>query len=129
MVRENNIKNRISINLSIYPLEAIYSTAYVFVDRFYIYFDSKNEGKVDVFLKPKEGLNKKEIDSLEGEFMNELLNYSLRISLSKTNKKIRERVIERALYSSVGDDDDIWSDDDPSDILKPWEESELSEKK
>lgn len=113
----------ISLDLSIYPKEAIMGTAYVFIDKVYVYLDIKEKGKIYVSLKNKD--KDADIVVTEGEFMNELLNYVHRLNISKYNKKIRESMVERALYSSVGDnmfddqDDDF---EDPLGIAVPWEE-------
>ena len=113
---------KINVNLSTYPIEAIYGASYVFIDRAYIFLDMKGKDNLEVSFKAKEGIAKKQFNELEGEFLNELLNYALRVSLAKTNKKIRERIVERALYSSVGEDD-LWDEEDDSmDIATPWEE-------
>lgn len=117
---------KIIINLNVYPLDAVYSTAYIFINQAYIFLDSAGRNKVAVFLKGKKKLTKKQSEKLKGEFLNELLNYALRNALSKNNKKIRERIIERALYSSVTEED-VWLDDeddtsDPMGIATPWEE-------
>jgi len=104
------------VDLSIYPIEAVYGAAYVFIDRVYIFLEM-NDDKVQVNFTAKNNTAKEDLDEIIGEFQNELLNYTLRISLEKNNKKIRERIVERALYSSVGEEDDIWDDDDPLGLL------------
>lgn len=118
---KKGIKNIINIKLdtSVYPLEAIYSAAYVFLDKVYIYLDSADSGKnINVNLKSK---NNKDIESLKGEFLNELLHSVHRMHIYKNNKKIREYIVERALFSSVDENnnDDF---DDPLGIAVPWEE-------
>lgn len=114
---------KIAIDLNIYPLEAVYGASYVFIDRAYVFLAPASvKSKVVVSFKAKEKTSQKQFEALEGEFLNELLNYTLRVSLEKNNKKIRQRIIERALYSSIGSEDDIWSDDDPLEIGKTWEE-------
>lgn len=87
-----------TINPSVYPLEAIYTTCYVFLDRFYLFLD-KEQAKIKVFLKPKEGI-RLGLDACCGEFMNELLNNTLRFLISKKNQKIREMIIQEALFFS-----------------------------
>ena len=106
-----NNKIKIVIDLKVYSLDAIYGATYIFIDQAYIFLDSVGKNKVAVFLKSKKKLTKKQIEKMEGEFMNELLNYSLRISLAKNSKKIRERIIEMALYSSINEDD-MWLDEE-----------------
>ena len=110
----------IIIDLEVYPLEAIYSAAYVFIDRVYIYLKPVGNAVV-VLLTAKEGLTKKSFEKIKGEFQNELLNSSLRRTLEKSNKKIRQNIVERALFSSIGEED-IWSEDDSVEIAKNWEE-------
>lgn len=118
------------VDLKIYPLEAIYGAAYVFVDKAYIFLDSQEGGKVEIFFRAKEETSLRELEKIEGEFMNELLNYTLRLKLSESNKKIREYVVEQALFSALGRGEGILKnegekfefEDDPLGIAIPWED-------
>lgn len=123
-------KKIIEVDISIYPLEAIFGASYVFIDRAYIYLDSKQDGVIQVALQGKTDIF--DDKTIAGEFMNELLNYVHRLNISKYNHVIRERVVERALYSSVGEnlmDSDEEEFDDPLGIAVPWEEKYGDEKK
>jgi His-Xaa-Ser system protein HxsD len=114
-------KLKLDISLEAYPLEAIYSAAYTFIDKVYAYlFPGKNK-YVILELTAKEGTSKKQLEKIKGEFQNELLNASLRLALEKSNKKIRQSIVERALFSSIGEED-IWSEEDPMEIAVPWED-------
>lgn len=115
----------LKLKQDIYPLEAICGASYVFIDKAYIYIDSKKKGEYEVRIKGKEKLTSKKLTEIEGEFMNELLNYVQRLNISKSTGKIREYIVERALYSAVNEegpakDDDVL--DDPLGIAIPWEE-------
>jgi hypothetical protein len=82
----------------------------------------------------KKKLSKKKLTELEGEFSNELLNYTLRINLAKRNKSIREYIISQALLSAIGEEEAIEEDgtsfqDDPLGIAVPWEEKYQEDKK
>lgn len=121
---------KVNINLNIYPLEAIYGAAYVFVDKVYIFLDSLTEGKVEITFRSKNEDEVEMLEKIEGEFMNELLNYTLRLKLSESNKKIREYVVEQALFSALGREEGILKnegekfefEDDPLGIAIPWED-------
>jgi len=91
----------ISLNPKIYPLEAVYGTCYVFIDRAYLFLDGNPGKEIKVSIKGKEELNQKELKRLVGEFENELLNYTLRLSIAKNTRKIRETIVERALFSAL----------------------------
>jgi len=124
----------ISLNPKIYPLEAIYGACYVFIDRAYLFLDGDLNKEVKIFLKGKKELSPKELEKLAGEFENELLNYSLRLSIAKNTKNIRETIVERALFSVLPHEkelekinkseqiDEKTIENDPLGIAVPWEE-------
>jgi len=134
---EDNIKIKegcafLSINPKLYPIEAVYSAAYVFLDKAYIILDGDPEKEVIVKLKLKKEGDIKEIGN---EFFNELINYADFRVRSKETKKITEMLLERALITNdpsvVKDDEfsglmDELEDadylDDPENIAVPWEE-------
>lgn len=126
-----------TIKQSIYPLEAILNACYVFIDRLYIFLDTDSKVEnIKVSLKGKKRLSRKHLELLKGEFINELLHCALRYKISKNNKKIREYIIGRALYSAVVDSSDLASteekidyQDDPLGIAIPWEEKYGKKKK
>ncbi|MDD4996427.1 MAG: His-Xaa-Ser system protein HxsD [Patescibacteria group bacterium] len=112
---------KLILDSKIYPLEAIYQTCNIFLDRAYIFLDSKSSGKIEVFLKSKEKISEKQLSSLRGEFLNELLNSALRLEIAKRNKNIREAIIGQALLSASNDEKSNFQDD-PLGIAVPWEE-------
>lgn len=113
---------KITLDTKIYPKEAIYGAAYVFIDRAYIHLDMKGN-RIEVSFKPKASISQKQLEALKGEFENELLHYVHRLSIAKNNKKIREQIVERALYGSIeGEGEDSDDFDDPLGIAIPWEE-------
>jgi len=104
------------LNSKTYPLEAIYSTAYVFLDRVFVYLDGDPAKEIMVSLKGKEKLNKTQLENLQGEFQNELLNYLLRVEIAKRNQKVREFIVGTALVSAL-----------PTELLTQTSQSELPE--
>lgn len=126
----------ISLNPKIYPLEAVYGACYVFIDRAYLFLDGNPEKEIRVFIKGKEELNSKELEKLAGEFKNELLNYTLRLTIAKNTKKIRETIVEKALFSALPHEEIVAEEkeekvfeEDPLGIAVPWEEKYGKKKK
>jgi len=115
----------IKLNPKIYPLEIIYSAAYVFLEKAYIKLDGDIDKEIIVEIKSKDN----EIKNIELEFQNELLNYAEYNTNLKNNKEIRQAIIQRALMTNDEtiideifeeiDDEEI---DDPEGIAIPWEE-------
>ncbi|MDP3043534.1 MAG: His-Xaa-Ser system protein HxsD [bacterium] len=126
----NSPKNQITFFLDskLYPIEAIYGAAYVFIDRAYIFLDGDPQKEIIICLKGKKKMNFKELEGLQGEFYNELLNYLLRVKIAKRNKKVRDFIVGTALVSGSnifdsspdGSDNDYL--DDPLGIAVPWED-------
>jgi len=124
-LKNNTIK--FIFDLQNYPKEALYGAAYVFLDRVYLFLDSKSKNKIEVSLKGKKQLSKKQLEKIKGEFLNELFNYTIRIKMTKNNKKIREFIIGQALISAYGDEESTQEDgmkyeDDPLGIAMSWED-------
>lgn len=120
-------KTTFLLNSRIVTLEALFSTCYTFIDRYYIYLD-RNKSSFIVHLKPKEE-GKPSAGKAEGEFRNELLSNLLRERIAKNNSRIREYIVGQAIFSSVSSgapaaasraEEDYL--DDPLGIAIPWEE-------
>ena len=127
----------LKVNPKLYPLEVIYSAAYVFLDRAYVLLDGDPKKEVIVKLMPKE---KHDLKKLGGEFFNELINYADYNKRAKETKNIREMLLQRALITNdpsvlqegdgeldkiMGELDDNEDSDyleDPEGIAIPWEE-------
>ena len=125
----------IPINPKIYPLDVIYSAAYVFLDDFYIIIDGDPEKGVIVKIFPKDGSKTRDI---EKRFNNELVNYAFYKKQVEKNSDIRKAIIQRALITtelsgeSVApnkepeieefEDSDADFIEDPEGIAIPWEE-------
>jgi len=129
MSKKNNFKSKVSknqiiikVNPKIYPLEAIYGAAYVFLDRAYLFLDGNPEKEVIVTLKGKEKMTERKLKNLAGEFYNELLNCALRQKISQNNQKIREYIVSQALLSAIEEEKEEEWQKDPLGIAVPWEE-------
>jgi len=128
-INKSENKIVISVNPKLYPLESVYGAAYVFLDRAYVFLDGDSKKEIYVHLKGKKKLTDGDMENLADEFLNELLNYSLRYQISKDNRQIREYIVGAALIGALGEniDKSMKSDEkdwkkDPLGIAVPWEE-------
>lgn len=119
----------VSVNPKIYPLDVIYSAAYVFTDNCYVLLDGDPQDEVIVELKPKN--SSLELEKIAMEFSNELLNYANYAMQSLRNARIREIILQRALNVSRQDlrqdylekDAKPWKKEDEESRSKPEAES------
>ncbi len=135
----NNVKAELSrgavhldVDPSIYPLDAIYGAAYIFIDRCYVFLDRLAAGGLRVTLQTKdESPAESLLRALVGEFSNELLSCAWRRQITEENRSLIEAVTSQALAGAMGPPslDDLadfdFSDDgfeDPLGIAQSWEE-------
>jgi His-Xaa-Ser system protein HxsD len=119
---------RINVNPKLYPLDVIYSAAYVFLDKAYLLLEGDPNSKVTVELRAK---GMEDVEKMGREFMNELLNYVAYKKQSEKSKEIRQMIVQRALITNssecevVEKEEDFFSEDyldDPEGIAIPWDE-------
>jgi His-Xaa-Ser system protein HxsD len=122
----------IPVDKSVYPLDAVYSAAYVFLDRAYVYLEKDGKTKVKVSLVSKTPARREALLALGGEFVNELLGQAIRANLDESSKKIREYIVVKSHYAQPAGKMNLEGlldqtlkealDEDPLDIAVPWEE-------
>jgi His-Xaa-Ser system protein HxsD len=118
------------VDETVYPLEAIYGGAYLFVDRCFVFLSRPRPQIVNVRLTSRTPATSATLDTLAGEFMNELLSQTTRLRLSQATARIREYYTAAALRAaaSAPSVDDLLAEldaeeleDDPLEISVPWE--------
>ncbi len=114
----------------LYPLDAIYGAAYLFVDRCYLYFDRPADKQVQVRFRAKSDAGDTDLEAIAGEFCNELLNQVVRLQVGESTRTLREYYLARAFF---GDDtrasidallaelDADELEEDPLEIQVPWD--------
>ena len=76
----------VTLDASLYPLEALYGAAYIFIDRCYVMLDRPAEGKWSVSLASKKGdVSSQTLRAMAGEFANELLSQAWRLKIGRAH--------------------------------------------
>jgi His-Xaa-Ser system protein HxsD len=127
------------VDSNLYPLEAVYAAAYVFIDRCYVFLDRSGADRVRVTLSPKSGkLEGDAARDVVGEFANELLSCAWRAQIARDNRATIEAVTAQALSGARGaptlDELEAFdfseeAFDDPLGIAMSWEEKYAKKKK
>jgi His-Xaa-Ser system protein HxsD len=130
---------RITLDESVYPLDAVYSAAYVFIDRCYVLIDRADEGRLRVTLADKDGEGGDEVlRAMLGEFANELLSAAWRQQIARDNRSVIEATTMQAIAGAMGPpsldelaDFDFTEEpfEDPLGISMSWEEKYAKKKK
>ncbi len=138
--KENTVE--LDVDTNIYDLDVVYSASYNFLDRAYIVLDGDPKKTVKVSLRGKDKMSKEDLESLAGNFFNELISCDIRLKVSKKNKAIREYIVGTALMGSspvlqkkveeecvgiTGTSSDA-QEEDPLGITMTWEEKNDKEK-
>lgn len=125
---------RVSFTLdeNVYPRDAVYGAAYLFVDRCYLFLTRPGDDQIEVRLKPKEAADAGALEALAGEFANELLNQVVRIRVGESTAQIREYYMAKAFFADsnqtsidalLAELDAEELEEDPLEISVPWEDS------
>ena len=118
------------VDETVYPLDAIYGAAYLFVDRCFVFLSRPRPQVVNVRVTSRTSATSTVLEALAGEFMNELLSQAARLRLSQSTARIREYYTAAALRAaaSAPSVDDLLAEldaeelgDDPLEISVPWE--------
>jgi His-Xaa-Ser system protein HxsD len=113
-----------AINPKVYPLETVYSAAYVFLDRAYVLLDGDPEKEIVITLKSKGG---GDLEELHCEFMNELINYADYRQRAKETIRLRELLMQRALLTNVAEKEEVDSVEaylgKLEDVAIPWDDA------
>jgi His-Xaa-Ser system protein HxsD len=89
---------KVPVDLKVYPLQAIHSSGYVFMDRAHVKLEEEKKDLVAVWLKPKK--ESQDLEKLALDFSDELLNYAHYFSTLKTNAENMKVLLQRALFSA-----------------------------
>jgi His-Xaa-Ser system protein HxsD len=83
------------IDLGIYSVSALLRVAYRFTDRCYLHLQKSDREKIEVRFRSKSTVT--DIEAIAGEFMNEILDQTLREIVAKESEPVRNLVLAHAL--------------------------------
>ncbi len=89
-----NSPTKVSVDLSVYGLTAVLKSAYRFSGRAYLHVQDAGGGKVDVWVRAKDGSAP---DQVAGEFLNDLLDQRLREIVATETRPERDLILAHAL--------------------------------
>lgn len=122
----------LTVDADVYPLDALYGAAFVFIDRCYVFLDKPAPDRYRVTLAARgEVEDPAALRALVGEFSNELLACAWRNKITESNRLLIETVTMQAIGGAMGPPslDDLadfdFTDealDDPLGIAQSWEE-------
>lgn len=85
----------IFVDTGVYPLEVLFRTCYAFTDRCYLFLStSETSGVIHVRFKQK--LESCDLESVAGDFSNELINQRVRLEIANETRAIRELIVAQA---------------------------------
>lgn len=125
-------KNQVIIHIDpgTYSVESIYGAAYNFLDKVYFFLSGDPSKEILVKLEPK--AEDMKLEKVTGDFLNELINVSIQLTVSKKNKKLREYYVASSLLGvsaevkkeveGEGEEENTKAAEDPLGIATPWEE-------
>ena len=89
-----------TLNEELYPREAVFGAAYLFVDRCFVFLHRPGDKQVEVRLKSKEPSTPEALEALAGEFANALLDQVVRFHVAERTGRLREYTMARAFFTT-----------------------------
>lgn len=116
-----NGKAEFRVKKELYPLKAIYRAVYLFLDEYYIGLDMDGDDIIIRFTGKDGQIDRDRV----GTFQNELLNQSLKLTISEDTRNLRELIVTRALYSAFIPEEHVEETEeeetfDLDEIAKAW---------
>ena len=119
------------VNEELYPRDAVFGAAYLFVDRCWVYLRRPSDKEIEVVLTSRNAsVEHEELVELAGEFANELMNQIVRSQVGEQTAQIREYYLARAFFSDpnqssidalLAELDAEELEEDDLEISVPWE--------
>jgi His-Xaa-Ser system protein HxsD len=119
------------VDEGVYPRDAVYGAAYLFVDKCWVYLSRPSDKEIEVRLTSRNAsVSEEELRELAGEFANELLNQLVRVQVGEQTAQIREYYLARAFFTDstqssidalLAELDAEELEDDELEISVPWE--------
>lgn len=95
IVDDNSSALCIFVDTTIYPLEVVFRTCYVFTEKCYLFLDpTESPTIVKIQFKPK--LASEELHAIAAQFSNELINQRVRLDVANETRAIRELIVAQA---------------------------------
>jgi His-Xaa-Ser system protein HxsD len=116
----------LEVDEELYPLDAIYGACHVFLPKSYVKLSRPRDRHVRIRLKPK---GSESLESLAGEFANELLNQVMRQRVGQDNRAVREQYLAKSFGATrrnptiaelLAELDDEELADESLEIPVPW---------
>lgn len=121
----------------LYPKDAVYGAAYVFIEVCYLHLERASDKRVRVRIKAKSGKSE-DTKTWAGDFENEILGQAYRQRLAGENRGLIESITARAIAGAAGppgldellamDIGEETAFDDPLGIAMSWEEKYAKKK-
>lgn len=90
---------RVCVDLGLYSSTAIFKTAYWFTDQCYLYL-AKRISMVEVEFRLKSGDSSDDLKKICGQFLNSLLDQSLRQKVLEETSGIRDTLLKKAFFDA-----------------------------
>lgn len=111
---------RLTIDPSVYSLDAVMRTCYWFTDRCWIFIEKNENGFFVVSLEGKKP--DADLRALAGEFANGLLDHQLRVNINAETQVVRSLIVGKAFAEGMLEDPPPGHYGDPVATGHSWDE-------
>lgn len=103
----------VRIDSAVYSADVVFRSLYWLTDRAYAHVSQTSDSFFEVSIEPKDGLGGAP-RTLAGEFLNALIDYSIRASIQRETAQLRDMIVAKA-FAEPG----LLEDTPPGDVHAP----------
>lgn len=116
---------RITLQLTVYELQAVFRAAYWLTEKAYVYLSRSSDDRLEVTLIAKSG-DTSATDQLGWKFLDDLVDHQLRVTLHRETANVRDMIVAQAfmdvdaIQSASAHSTDVQSAE-PPEAIRRWQ--------
>lgn len=108
-IENNNNVWELLVDNNFFNKDVILKASYQFLDSAYFFFKKDSDWNFIVQITKKD--EKLDLEKFIWSYYDELINFTLRVSLEKENKEIRDKIFDTAIWKSLDYSHYVWDGD------------------
>ena len=94
---------KVKLDINLYPIASIMRSTYWFTDKYFLFlsWEDLEHKKLNIFFRGKEALSDQTLLAVAGEFLNSVLDQTIRAQIEEETKTIKSVIVKRAFAEGL----------------------------
>lgn len=93
----------VTVEVDLYPLTSIMKSSYWFTDKFFLFLEwaDQEHQRLNVIFRGKEEISDDDLNALAGDFLNSVLDQTIRAQVEEETKVVKSIIIKRSFSEAL----------------------------